>query len=84
LGLVYDATEIEFDKEALYASDPLVGPAEMNLSTFFGNGGKLIFFRGDSDPWLSCGWPASLRTASSTAIGPTPTPTDQLVRVGSP
>jgi pimeloyl-ACP methyl ester carboxylesterase len=47
------ATEIDVDKAALHASDPLVEPASTNLSTFSGNGGKLIFFHGDSDPWFS-------------------------------
>jgi len=47
------ATEIDVDKEALHASDPLIEPASTNLSTFSGNGGKLIFFHGDSDPWFS-------------------------------
>ena len=44
---------IDVDKEALHASDPLVEPASTNLSTFSGNGGKIIFFHGDSDPWFS-------------------------------
>lgn len=47
------ATQIDVDKEALHASDPLVEPASTKLSTFSGNGGKLIFFHGDSDPWFS-------------------------------
>ncbi|HEV2248111.1 MAG TPA: tannase/feruloyl esterase family alpha/beta hydrolase [Terriglobia bacterium] len=47
------ATTIDVDQEALHASDPLVEPAGTNLSTFSGNGGKLIFFHGDSDPWFS-------------------------------
>jgi feruloyl esterase len=47
------ATEIDVDKEALHASDPLVEPASTNLSTFSANGGKLLFFHGDSDPWFS-------------------------------
>ncbi len=47
------ATTIDVDKEALHASDPLVEPASTNLSTFSGQGGKLIFFHGDSDPWFS-------------------------------
>ena len=47
------ATTIDVDKLALDASDPLVEPASTNLSTFSGNGGKLIFFHGDSDPWFS-------------------------------
>lgn len=47
------ATELDVDKAALRASDPLVEPASTNLSTFSQNGGKLIFFHGDSDPWFS-------------------------------
>ena len=47
------ATELDVDKAALHASDPLVEPASTNMSTFSGNGGKLIFFHGDSDPWFS-------------------------------
>jgi feruloyl esterase len=47
------ATEIDVDKEALHASDPLIEPASTNLSTFSQNGGKLIFFHGVSDPWFS-------------------------------
>jgi feruloyl esterase len=47
------ATEIDVDKLALSASDPLVEPASTNLSTFSGNGGKLLFFHGVSDPWFS-------------------------------
>lgn len=47
------ATEIDVDKLALHAADPLVEPASANLSTFSSNGGKLIFFHGDSDPWFS-------------------------------
>jgi feruloyl esterase len=47
------ATTLDVDKAALHASDPLVEPASTNLSTFSLNGGKLIFFHGDSDPWFS-------------------------------
>lgn len=47
------ATEIDVDKLASTASDPLVEPASTNLTTFSGDGGKLIFFHGDSDPWFS-------------------------------
>ena len=47
------ATTIDVDNEALHASDPLVEPASTNLTTFSGNGGKLLFFHGDSDPWFS-------------------------------
>jgi len=52
-GRYPDATEIDVDKEALHASDPLVEPASTNLSTFSAGGGKLLFFHGDSDPWFS-------------------------------
>lgn len=62
------ATEIDVDKEALQASDPLVEPASTNLSTFSARGGKLIFFHGDSDPWFSpldtLGYYQSLGTAN--------------------
>ncbi|MGA2152819.1 MAG: tannase/feruloyl esterase family alpha/beta hydrolase [Bryobacteraceae bacterium] len=47
------ATEIDVDKEALHASDPLVEPASTNLSTFSASGGKILFFHGVSDPWFS-------------------------------
>jgi len=47
------ATELDVDKAALHASDPLVEPASTDLSTFSLNGGKLTFFHGDSDPWFS-------------------------------
>jgi feruloyl esterase len=47
------ATEIDIDKEALTASDPLVEPASTNLSTFSASGSKILFFHGDSDPWFS-------------------------------
>jgi feruloyl esterase len=47
------ATTIDVDKAALHASDPLVEPQSTNLSTFSENGGKLLFFHGDSDPWFS-------------------------------
>jgi feruloyl esterase len=47
------ATELDVDKAALHASDPLVEPASTNLTTFSLNGGRLIFFHGDSDPWFS-------------------------------
>jgi len=52
-GPYTSATELDVDKAALHASDPLVEPASTNLSTFWLNGGKLIFFHGDSDPWFS-------------------------------
>ena len=52
-GPYTSATELDVDKAALHASDPLVEPASTNLSTFALDGGKLIFFHGDSDPWFS-------------------------------
>jgi hypothetical protein len=52
-GPITTATTLDVDKAALHASDPLVEPASTNLSTFSGDGGKLIFFHGDSDPWFS-------------------------------
>ncbi len=52
-GAYTTATELDVDKAALHASDPLVEPTSTNLSTFSRNGGKLIFFHGDSDPWFS-------------------------------
>jgi feruloyl esterase len=52
-GPYTSAIELDVDKAALHASDPLVEPASTNLSTFSGKGGKLIFFHGDSDPWFS-------------------------------
>ncbi len=52
-GPLTTATTLDVDKAALHVSDPLVEPASTNLSTFSGNGGKLIFFHGDSDPWFS-------------------------------
>lgn len=47
------AMEMDVDKAALHASDPLVEPASTKLDTFSANGGKLLFFHGDSDPWFS-------------------------------
>lgn len=54
-------TTIDVDQELLKASDPLndpkpdplVNPESMNLSTFSGSGGKIIYFHGNSDPWFS-------------------------------
>jgi hypothetical protein len=47
------ATTIDVDKEVLHASQPLTDSVSTNLSTFSANGGKIIFFHGDSDPWFS-------------------------------
>lgn len=46
-------TTFNVAKAALDASQPLVDSTATNLSTFSANGGKLIFFHGDSDPWFS-------------------------------
>ena len=40
-------------KEALAAVQPLVDSTSTNLTTFSADGGKLIFYHGDSDPWFS-------------------------------
>jgi len=47
------AMEVDVEKEALADVQPLVDSMSTNLTTFAGNGGKLIFFHGDSDPWFS-------------------------------
>jgi len=44
---------MDVDKEALAGIQPLVDSMSTNLTTFSANGGKLIFFHGDSDPWFS-------------------------------
>jgi feruloyl esterase len=47
------AMEVDVEKRALQETQPLVDSMSTNLSTFAGNGGKLIFFHGVSDPWFS-------------------------------
>ncbi len=47
------ATRLDVAKLALRASQPLADATATNLSTFSADGGKLIFFHGDSDPWFS-------------------------------
>ncbi|HWR14937.1 MAG TPA: tannase/feruloyl esterase family alpha/beta hydrolase [Terriglobales bacterium] len=48
-------TDMSMDvaSEALSAIQPLVDSMATNLTTFSGNGGKLIFYHGVSDPWFS-------------------------------
>jgi feruloyl esterase len=46
-------TEIDVDTEAIKNIQPLVDSTSTNLSTFAVDGGKLIFYHGDSDPWFS-------------------------------
>jgi feruloyl esterase len=47
------AMEVDVEKEALAGAQPLVDSTSNSLTTFAGNGGKLIFYHGDSDPWFS-------------------------------
>ena len=53
IGTPTTAMELDVDKQAESASNPLVDPLSTNLTTFSANGGKLIFYHGDSDPWFS-------------------------------
>ncbi len=52
-GPATTAMEVDVEKEALAAAQPLVDSMSTNLTTFSGHGGKLIFYHGDSDPWFS-------------------------------
>ena len=52
-GPATTAMDIDVEKEALAASQPLVDSISTNLTTFSADGGKLIFYHGDSDPWFS-------------------------------
>ena len=47
------ATTVDVDQLTLKASNPLADAMSTNLTTFQLNGGKLIFFHGDSDAWFS-------------------------------
>jgi len=44
---------MDVDKEAMADIQPLVDSMSTNLTAFSANGGKLIFYHGDSDPWFS-------------------------------
>ncbi len=44
---------MDLDKEALAGIQPLVDSMSTNLTTFSADGGRLIFFHGNSDPWFS-------------------------------
>jgi len=44
---------MDVDKEALAAIQPLVDSMSTNLTTYSAQGGKLILYHGDSDPWFS-------------------------------
>ncbi len=52
-GPATTAMEVDVEKEALAAAQPLVDSMSTNLTTFSSHGGKLIFYHGDSDPWFS-------------------------------
>jgi hypothetical protein len=52
-GAPSTATTIDVDQLARRASNPLGDSLSTSLSTFAANGGKLIFYHGDSDPWFS-------------------------------
>jgi hypothetical protein len=47
------AMTVDVDTLAMRAANPLADSMSTNLTTFSGNGGKLIFYHGDSDPWFS-------------------------------
>ena len=53
LGMPVTDTHMDVDKEAAAAPQPLIDSISTNLTTFSSNGGKLIFYHGDSDPWFS-------------------------------
>jgi hypothetical protein len=52
-GPATTAMEVDLEKEALAAVQPLVDSMSTNLTTFSAHFGKLIFYHGDSDPWFS-------------------------------
>ena len=52
-GPATTALDMDVAKEALAAQQPLVDSTSTNLTTFVQDGGKLIFYHGDSDPWFS-------------------------------
>lgn len=53
IGVPSSGMELDVDKEALTAPNPLVDSLSTNLTTFSANGGKIIFYHGVSDPWFS-------------------------------
>ena len=52
-GPATTAMDVDVEKEALKAAQPLTDSMSTNLSTFSAHRGKLIFYHGDSDPWFS-------------------------------
>jgi feruloyl esterase len=45
--------DVDVEKEAFRATQPLTDSMSTNLTTFSAHRGKLIFYHGDSDPWFS-------------------------------
>jgi len=52
-GPATTAMDVDVEKEALTAAQPLTDSMSTNLTTFSAHRGKLIFYHGDSDPWFS-------------------------------
>jgi hypothetical protein len=52
-GPATTAMDVDLEREAMTDVQPLVDSVSANLTTFSAEGGKLIFYHGDSDPWFS-------------------------------
>ncbi|MGA8028136.1 MAG: tannase/feruloyl esterase family alpha/beta hydrolase [Bryobacteraceae bacterium] len=52
-GPATTAMDVDVEKEAMAEVQPLVDSMSTNLTTYSAQGGKLIFYHGDSDPWFS-------------------------------
>ncbi len=52
-GPATTAMDVDVEKEAMTDVQPLVDSMSTNLTTYSAEGGKLIFYHGDSDPWFS-------------------------------
>lgn len=52
-GPATTAMDVDVEKAALTAAQPLTDSMSTNLTTFSAHRGKLIFYHGDSDPWFS-------------------------------
>jgi feruloyl esterase len=52
-GPATTAMDVDVEKEALAAAQPLTDSMSTNLTAFSAHRGKLIFYHGDSDPWFS-------------------------------
>ena len=57
VGPPITATDMDVDKDALVASNPIAAVGDSahstQINTYFQHGGKLIFYHGLSDPWFS-------------------------------